>query len=97
MKLENGATPIMAVKDMQTQFGMVDATGLVLARYRDQWVVWDIGKDAEEEAWHCAHGDYFDLEEQAKYMFGIRLKRLLTTKENSGIVRGFYAQQKVGF
>jgi hypothetical protein len=78
MKLANGATPIMAFKNMDPGPGTRDAIGLVLAFQgvnKRQYVVWNIMKDNDEEIWDCQSGDYFDNREEAEFAFGLRLVR----------------------
>lgn len=80
MILQNGATPLVAFKNMDPGPGMKDAIGLVMAFKerpggRDQYIVWNISKDKDDEAWDCQHGDYFDNRHEAEFAFGLRLVR----------------------
>lgn len=75
MILSNGAAPLLSYINHDPGPGSRDKVGLVLAAWHGQYVVWSIMKDDDEDAWQCESGDYFGLQEQAEYMFGVRLRR----------------------
>lgn len=87
MILANGATPLQAHIDLTPEPGMVAHRGFVLAQRGNKFITWECGKEADDEVWDCSTGHYFQDIDQAKYDFGLRVYRALTTKANDAVRR----------